>query len=263
MVNKTRIAALLLLPAILLPAAGCARNKVKGDTAYVARDVSTLYTLAKERLDKGQYEEAAKLFDEVERQHPYSVWARRAQLMSSFAYYMAQKYPDAVSSSQRFLTIHPGNKDAAYANYLIAMSYYQQIEDVTRDQKITQQASDSFNELIRRYPGSRYASDARLKLDLINDHLAGKEMEVGRFYQRSGNWLAAATRFREVVEKYQTTSHTPEALERLVETYLNLGLPDEARKSAAVLGANYPGSEWYKRSYNLIQRHAPVAAPQS
>ena len=262
MVNKTRLAALLLLPAILLPAAGCARNKVKGDTAYVARDVNTLYSLAKQRLDQGNYEISAKLFDEVERQHPYSVWARRAQLMSSFSYYMAQKYPDAISSSQRFLTIHPGNKDAAYANYLIAMSYYQQIEDVTRDQKITQSASDSFNELVRRYPQSRYAADARLKLDLINDHLAGKEMEIGRFYQRSGNWLAAATRFREVVEKYQTTSHTPEALERLVETYLNLGLPNEARKSAAVLGANYPGSKWYRRSYELIQRHSPTA-PQS
>lgn len=262
MVNKTRIAALLLMPALLLPAAGCARNKAKGDTAYVARDVNTLYSLAKDRADKGQYEVSAKLFDEVERQHPYSVWARRAQLMSSFSYYMAQKYPDAISSAQRFLTIHPGNKDAAYASYLIAMSHYQQITDVTRDQKITQSASDSFNELIRRYPQSRYANDARLKLDLINDHLAGKEMEIGRFYQRSGNWLAAATRFREVVEKYQTTSHTPEALERLVETYLNLGLPDEARKSAAVLGANYPGSKWYKRSYELIQRHAP-SAPQS
>ena len=262
MVNKTRLAALLLLPVIVLPAAGCAGKKAKGDTAYVARDVNTLYSLAKERLDQGNYELSAKLFDEVERQHPYSVWARRAQLMSSFSYYMAQKYPDAISSSQRFLTIHPGNKDAAYANYLIAMSYYQQIEDVTRDQKITQSASDSFNELIRRYPQSRYASDARLKLDLINDHLAGKEMEIGRFYQRSGNWLAAATRFREVAEKYQTTSHTPEALERLVETYLNLGLPDEARKSAAVLGANYPGRKWYQRSYDLIQRHAP-AAPQS
>ena len=257
MVNKTRLAALLLLPVIVLPAAGCAGKKAKGDTAYVARDVNTLYSLAKERLDQGNYELSAKLFDEVERQHPYSVWARRAQLMSSFSYYMAQKYPDAISSSQRFLTIHPGNKDAAYANYLIAMSYYQQIEDVTRDQKITQSASDSFNELIRRYPQSRYASDARLKLDLINDHLAGKEMEIGRFYQRSGNWLAAATRFREVAEKYQTTSHTPEALERLVETYLNLGLPDEARKSAAVLGANYPGSKWYQRSYDLIQRHVP------
>jgi len=263
MVNKTRIAALLLLPVILLPAAGCASNKVKGDTAYVARDVNTLYSLAKDRLDRGDYEVSATLFDEVERQHPYSVWARRAQLMSAFSYYMSQKYPDAVSSAQRFLTIHPGNKDAPYANYLIAMSYYQQIEDVTRDQKITQQASDSFNELIRRYPQSRYASDARLKLDLINDHLAGKEMEIGRFYQRAGNWLAASTRFREVVDKYQTTSHTPEALERLVETYLNLGLPDEARKAAAVLGANYPGSKWYQRSYNLIQRHVPQAAPQS
>jgi outer membrane protein assembly factor BamD len=265
MVNKTRLAALLLLPVIILPAAGCAGKKVKGDTAYVARDVNTLYGLAKQRADRGQYEEAAKLFDEVERQHPYSVWARRAQLMSSFSYYMAQKYPDAVSSAQRFLTIHPGNKDAPYANYLIAMSYYQQIEDVTRDQKITQQASDSFNELIRRYPQSRYAADSRLKLDLINDHLAGKEMEVGRFYQRSGNWIAAATRFRTVIEKYQTTSHTPEALERLVETYLNLGLPDEARKAAAVLGANYPGSKWYQRSYDLIQRHAPstAAAPQN
>jgi outer membrane protein assembly factor BamD len=262
MLNKTRIAALLLLPVIMLSVAGCAGNKVKSDTAYIARDVSTLYTLAKERLDRGRYEEAAKLFDEVERQHPYSVWARRAQLMSAFSYYMAQKYPDAVSSAQRFLTIHPGNKDAPYANYLIAMSYYQQIEDVTRDQKITQQSSDSFNELIRRYPQSRYASDARLKLDLINDHLAGKEMEVGRFYQRSGNWLAAATRFRTVVDKYQTTTHTPEALERLVETYLNLGLPDEAQKAAAVLGHNYPGSEWYKRSYDLIQRHVPQAAAQ-
>ena len=175
----------------MLPAAGCAGNKAKGDTAYVARDVNTLYSDAKRRLDRGRYDEAAKLFDEVERQHPYSVWARRAQLMSAFTYYMAQKYPDAVSSAQRFLTIHPGNKDAPYANYLIAMSYYQQIEDVTRDQKITQQASDSFNELIRRYPQSRYAADARLKLDLINDHLAGKEMEIGRFYQRQGNWLAA------------------------------------------------------------------------
>ena len=262
MSNLSRIALPLIAAAIILPAGGCARNKVKGDTEYVARDVNTLYSLAKKRLDQGNYVLAAKLFDEVERQHPYSVWARRAQLMSSFSYYMAQSYPEAVSSSRRFLTIHPGNKDAAYANYLIAMSYYQQIEDVNRDQKITQQASDAFGELTRRYPGSRYAADARLKLDLINDHLAGKEMEVGRFYQRQGNWLAATLRFRTVAEKFQTTSHTPEALERLVECYLALGIPEEARRSAAVLGANYPGSEWYDRSYKLIQRHVP-AAPQS
>ena len=257
MSKLTRIAALSVACALVLPIAGCARNKAKSDTAYVARDVNTLYTVAKSQLDRGNYAIAAKAFDEVERQHPYSVWARRAQLMSAFSYYMAQQYTDAISSANRFLTIHPGNKDAPYANYLVAMSYYQQIEDVTRDQKITQSASDSFGELIRRYPESRYASDARVKLDLINDHLAGKEMEVGRFYQRQGNWLAATTRFRVVVDKYQTTSHTPEALERLVECYLALGIPAEAKKAAAVLGTNYPGSKWYQRSYELIQRHAP------
>ena len=262
MSTLTRIAAPLVLAALVLPAAGCSRNKMKDDTSYVARDVNTLYSLAKRKLDQKAYLDAAKLFDEVERQHPYSVWARRAQLMSAFSYYMAQEYPDTISSAQRFLTIHPGNKDAPYANYLIAMSHYQQIEDVNRDQRITQQAADSFNELIRRYPQSRYAADARLKLDLINDHLAGKEMEVGRFYQRQGNWLAATLRFRTVIDKYQTTTHTPEALERLVESYLALGIPDEARKAAAVLGANYPGSKWYERSYRLIQRHAP-ATPQS
>jgi outer membrane protein assembly factor BamD len=263
MSTLSRFAVPLVAAALILPVAGCAKNKLKGDTSYVARDVNTLYSLAKKRLDQKSYVEAAQLFDEVERQHPYSVWARRAQLMSAFSYYMAQAYPDAISSAQRFLTIHPGNKDAAYANYLIAMSNYQQIEDVNRDQKITQQAADSFGELMRRYPQSRYAADARLKLDLINDHLAGKEMEVGRFYERQGNWLAATMRFRVVVDKYQTTSHTPEALERLVESYLALGIPEEAHKAAAVLGANYPGSEWYERSYKLIQRHAPAAAPQS
>ena len=257
MVNIPRPALLLVAAALILPAAGCARNKVKGDTAYVARDVNTLYALAKKSADKGDFADAAKLFDEVERQHPYSVWARRAQLMSAFSYYMAQQYTDSISSAQRFVSIHPGNQDAPYANYLIAMSYYQQIADVTRDQKITQQASDAFNELMRRYPGSRYATDARLKIDLINDHLAGKEMEVGRFYQRSGNWLAASTRFRAVTDKYQTTSHAPEALERLVECYLALGVPEEATKAAAVLGRNYNGTPWYKHSYELIRRYRP------
>ena len=259
----TRPAVLLLACAAVIPMSGCAKNKAATDTAYIARDVNSLYALAKDRLDKGQYEDAAKLFDEVERQHPYSVWARRAQLMSAFSYYMAQKYPEAVSSAQRFLTIHPGNKDAAYAHYLLAMSHYQQIADVTRDQASTQNASNAFGELIRRYPDSRYASDARLKLDLINDHLAGKEMEIGRYYQRSGKWLAATTRFRKVVEQYQTTAHTPEALERLVECYLALGIPQEAQKSAAVLGRNYPGSEWYQRAYKLVARHVPQTAPQS
>ena len=259
----TRSLVLLLAAAAIVPAAGCARNRTNADTAYIARDVNTLYALAKETMDDQDYERAAKLFDEVERQHPYSVWARRAQLMSAFSYYMARKYPETISSAQRFLTIHPGNKDAPYAHYLVAMSYYEQIEDVTRDQRITQQAADAFGELIRRYPESRYSNDARLKVDLINDHLAGKDMEIGRFYQRSGQWLAATLRFRNVVDKYQTTNHTPEALERLVESYLALGLPQEAQKSAAVLGRNYPGSVWYKRSYDLIARHVPRTASQS
>ena len=258
----SRSAALLAACTVVLPLTACATGGGgKGDTAYVAYDVNTLYAAAKRTMDSGDYERAAKLFDEVERQHPYSVWARRAQLMSAFNYYLARKYTDSVSSAQRFVTIHPGNADAPYAHYLIAMSYYQQIEDVTRDQAITQQASQAFGELIRRYPESRYSSDARVKLDLINDHLAGKEMEIGRFYQRSGNWLAASLRFREVVDKYQTTSHTPEALERLVESYLALGVPDEARKTAAVLGRNYPNSYWYRQALRLLLKHYPGASP--
>ena len=243
----------LLVAAIaVIPLGACASRGKKSDTAYVARDVSSLYTAAKRTMDRGDYEMAAKLFDEVERQHPYSVWARRAQLMSAFNYYLARKYQDAVNSAQRFVTIHPGNAEAPYAQYLIGMSYYQQIDDVARDQTTTQQASDAFGELIRRYPETRYADDARLKLDLIKDHLAGKEMEVGRFYQRSGQWLAATYRFRSVVDNYQTTSHAPEALERLVECYLALGVPEEAQKTAAVLGRNYPESSWYKQSLKLL-----------
>ena len=249
-------AALVITPLLAACAGG---SGVKKDTRYVARDVNTLYRAAQDRLDRNQYGLAAALFDEVERQHPYSPWARRAQLMSSFSYYMDREYAPAIEASQRFLSIHPGNKDAPYAYYLIGLSYYEQISDVTRDQKITQQALAALGEVIRRYPDSRYAADARLKVDLVQDHLAGKEMEIGRFYQRSSNWLAASIRFREVTEKFQSTSHTPEALYRLTECYLALGVPAEAKKSAAVLGANYPGSEWYQRSYKLIQRHAPAA----
>jgi len=228
------------------------------DTRYVARDVNTLYNAAKERLDSGQYKIAAALFDEVERQHPYSPWARRAQQMSAFSYYMASDYNKAIESSRRFLSIHPGNKDAPYAYYLIALCYYEQISDVTRDQKITEQALSALGEVARRYPNSRYAADAKLKMDLVNDHLAGKEMEIGRFYQRRGKWLAATIRFRTVIEKYQTTTHTPEALMRLTESYLALGVPAEAKKTAAVLGANYPGTEWYERAYELVNKHGAI-----
>lgn len=252
---------LVLLAAVtgaLVLTSGCAgRGGKNRDTAYVARDVDTLYSAAKARLDRGDTRQAAALFDEVERQHPYSPWARRAQLMSAFSYYAARDYPKSVQSAQRFLSIHPGNKDAAYAYYLIAVSYYEQISDVSRDQKITQQAKTALTDVIRRYPETRYAADARLKLDLVNDHLAGKEMTVGRSYQRSGKWLAAALRFRNVVDGYQTTSHTPEALYRLVESYLSLGVPEEAQKAAAVLGASYPDTDWYAKAFALMNRYAP------
>jgi outer membrane protein assembly factor BamD len=253
MLKLNRSVVLLFAAVAVVPLAGCAHgNKNKLDTAYVARDVSSLYNAAKTSMDKGDYDQAAKLFDEVERQHPYSVWARRAQLMSAFNYYLDKKYTDAISSAQRFVTIHPGNDEAPYAQYLIGMSYYQQIDEVTRDQTTTQQASDAFGELIRRYPETRYAADARLKMDLINDHLAGKEMEIGRFYQRSGQWLAATYRFRTVVDQYQTTTQTPEALERLVECYLALGMPEEAQKAGAVLGRNYPESFFYRQALRLL-----------
>jgi outer membrane protein assembly factor BamD len=263
--NHARFTVAAVMASLVLPLAGCATGgkKTKADTSYVARDVNTLYNLAKKQLDRREYATAGAVFDEVERQHPYSVWARRAQLMSAFSYYAAKDYTKSIESSRRFLSIHPGNRDAPYAYYLIALSYYEQIEDVTRDQSTTRQALDALGELVRRYPNTRYASDARLKIDLVRDHLAGKEMEIGRFYQRRAQWLASVMRFRTVVDQYQTTSHTPEALMRLTESYLALGIPAEARRSAAVLGANYPNTKWYERAYSLVQKHAPAAPAAS
>ncbi len=256
---QSKALAAALIAVLALPIAGCARNRAKSDLPYVARDVGTLYSTARKRLDQGRYKEAAILFDEVERQHPYSVWARRAQLMSAFSYYLNRDYTESIQSAQRFLSVHPGNRDAPYAYYLVALSYYEQIRDVTRDQKITLQALNALGELTRRYPNTRYASDARLKIDLVNDHLAGKEMEIGRFYETRGQWLSATLRFRTVVDKYQTTTHIPEALMRLTESYLAVGLPDEAQKATAVLGANYPGTDWYGQAYKLMQKHPPQA----
>lgn len=257
MTKIIKYALLTGLAAIALSA--CASNDNKVNTDYVARDVNSLYDAAKTRLDGKQYGVAAALFDEVERQHPYSGWARRAQLMSAFSYYLALDHNKSIQSAQRFLAIHPGNKDAAYAYYLIAVNYYEQISDVKRDQKITEQALSTLGEVIRRYPETRYAADARLKLDLVNDHLAGKDMDIGRFYQRRSEWLAASLRFRSVVDKYDTTSHTPEALYRLTETYLALGIPVEANRAAAVLSSNYPGSEWYEKAFDLMRKHGGVS----
>jgi outer membrane protein assembly factor BamD len=257
----TKLSRAALLGAAVLATSACGGGSANEDVAYVARDVESLYAEAQRRLDRGNTILAAALFDEVERQHPYSPWARRAQLMSAFSYYLARDYNKAIQNAQRFLSIHPGNKDAPYAYYLIALSYYEQISDVNRDQKITEQAQTALEEVNRRFPQSEYAADARLKLDLVADHLAGKEMEIGRFYQRSGQWLAAAIRFRNVIEEFDTTSHTPEALYRLTESNLALGIQDEAVKYASVLGANYPGSEWYEKAYKLIDKHADGVRP--
>lgn len=255
-----RPAALLLAAA--LPLAACAGPSAltEADTQYVARDVNTLYNLAKDQLDSGRYTIAAALFAEVERQHPYSPWARRAQIMGAFSHYLAADYTEAIATGQRFLSIHPGNRDAPYVQYLIALSHYEQIVDVTRDQSATLEALNSLNELIRRYPDTVYAGDARLKVDLVNDHLAGKEMEIGRFYQRRRQWLASVFRFRRVVDQYPRTTHAPEALMRLTEGYLAMGIPEEARRAAATLGANYPGSQWYQQAYELMQEHGVQTA---
>jgi outer membrane protein assembly factor BamD len=262
---QSRPAALLLVAAAALPLASCAgpSAQTRADTRYVASDVNTLYNLAKDRLDRNQYGLAAAIFSEVERQHPYSPWARRAQLMAAYAFYEAGEFSDSISASQRFLSIHPGNRDAPYAYYLIAMCYYDQISDITRDQSVTRQAQTALNEVVRRYPQSVYAADSRLKLDLVNDHLAGKEMEIGRFYQRRRQWLAATIRFRTVVDDFDTTTHAPEALMRLTESYLALGLVEEARRSAAVLAHNYPGTRWYRHAYELMQEYGGPAAPSA
>jgi outer membrane protein assembly factor BamD len=212
-----------------------------------------LYAQGQNFLAEGNFKEAAKSFEEVERQHPYSQWATRGQIMAAYSYYEANEYEEAVTASERFIELHPGHKDVAYAYYLMGMCYYEQISDVGRDQEMTQRSQEAFDELIRRFPDSDYGQDAELKVDLIRDHLAGKEMEIGRYYQRREFWLASINRFQTVVEQYQTTTHVPEALHRLTESYLALGMTDEAQASAAVLGYNYPGNDWYQRSYALLQ----------
>ena len=233
---------------ILMLLSACSSDEV----AYEDRSVEEIYNLAMARLLNGDLKSAVIEFEEVERQHPYSVWARKSQLMAAYSQYLDNNYDDAIFAAQRFLQLHPGHRDAPYAVYLIAISYYEQIADVGREQRITELALKALQEVVNRYPTTEYASDARLKIDLALDHLAGKEMEIGRYYQSRGHHAAAITRFRHVVQKYQTTSHVPEALHRLTEAYLALGIMDEAKNAAAVLGHNYPGSEWYIDSYSLL-----------
>ena len=232
--------------------AGLAACSGPDQEAYVERPVENIYNGAMDLMFNGDYEFAAQEFDEVERQHPYSIWATRAQIMSAYNYYQFSAYDEAIIAAERFIELHPGHEDVAYAYYLIAISYYEQISDIGRDQKMTELALVSLDEVVRRFPGTTYARDARLKTDLARDHLAGKEMAIGRYYLTRDFYVAAVNRFRSVIERYQTTSHVPEALHRLVEAYLSLGIKHEAQAAAAVLGHNYPGSVWYQDSYALL-----------
>jgi outer membrane protein assembly factor BamD len=216
-------------------------------------------------MDKNDYVGAAKAFGEVERQHPYSQWATRAQLMEAYAEYQGLDYDKAIATVNEFIELHPGSSQIAYAYYLRALCNYERIADVRRDQGYTHEALKQMQEVITRFPESPYAKDAVIKIALINDHLAGAEMNVGRWYVGQKLYIAAINRFRTVVEKYQTTSHVPEALERLVECYIALGIPKEAQATAAVLGYNYPGSDWYNDAYNLLvaKNLVPEAEPDS
>jgi len=222
------------------------------DKNYVEQPVEVLYNRALDSLGQQDYKQAAKGFEEVDRQHPYSVWATKAQIMAAFAYYQSNKYDDAIIALDRFIQLHPGHRDIPYAYYLKALCYYEQISDVGRDQRITQQALDALAEVVKRFPETPYARDSRLKVELAIDHLAGKEMAVGRYYQQNQQYVGAINRYRVVIERYQTTTHVPEALHRLVECYLSLGVKQEAQETAAVLGHNFPGSDWYQDSYFLM-----------
>ncbi len=266
--HKGRASVLLAAAAATL-LAGCAHRRAdklaKADNAYQERPVELLYATGAARMDQRQFSAASAYFDEVERQHPYSEWARRAVLMEAFAHYEANQYDDAISAADRFISLYPGSPSASYAYYLKAQCYFEQIVDVQRDQAYTLQAQTAFREVQKRYPTTQYAVDARLKQDMILDQLAGKEMSVGRWYLRQGLPLSSIDRFKIVIDKYQTTSHTPEALYRLVEANLTLGLRDEATKDGSVLGYNFPGDPWYGRAYTLLTSKGlrPSAPPKA
>jgi len=202
---------------------------------------------------KKDYRQAAKRFEEVDRQHPYSEWARKALIMSAYAHYEGSQYDDSVTAAKRYVTLHPGSPDAAYAQYLIGSSYFDQIPDISRDQERTEKALASLQEVVNKYPDSEYANTAKQKMEVARDQLAGKEMDIGRYYLKQKDYTGAINRFKVVVTKFQTTRHVEEALERLTEAYMALGIIDEAQTAAAVLGHNFPDSGWYKHAYALVK----------
>ena len=240
------------IASLALTLGACAGNKGDKDELPPEESVDSLYNKAADLMDHGEYHDASKQFAEVERQHPYSQWATKAQLMEAFADYQNLDYDEAITTLNQFIELHPGSNDAAYAFYLRALCNYERISDVRRDQSEAIDSLKGMQEVVSRFPDSPYAKDAALKISLISDHLAGAEMDVGRWYLGQKLYIAAIERFKTVVSKYQTTSHVPEALERLVECYVSLGVTKEAKATAAVLGYNFPGSEWYQDAYGLL-----------
>ena len=232
--------------------------KVKADPA--SKSVEDLYNNGDDALDQKRYATAVTQFDAIEQNYPYSSWAVNAQLMHGYAEYLQNHYTEAIGSLDRYIQLHPTSTNASYAYYLRALSFYEQIADIQRDQKGTEQAMTAMQDVVNRFPDSAYARDARLKIDLCRDHLAGKEMEIGRYYEQQKLYAAAIGRFQRVIDDYQTTNHTPEALHRLTEIYLMLGLTDQAKRTAAVLGHNYPGSRWYEDSYDQLAANG-IAPP--
>ncbi len=229
------------------------------------KQVAGLYNEGLSQLNSGNYKTAAVKFADVERRHPYSKWATKSLLMQGFSHYQRKSFDDAINACKRFISLHPGHKDTPYAYYLVGLSEYEQINDIARDQSQTEKALESLEEVSRRFPESQYAVDAQKKVLVARDHLAAKEMEIGRYYLKRGSYLAAVNRFKRVVTDYQTTSHTPEALYRLSEGYMAMGVVSEAQTAAAVLGHNFPNSTWYRDAYQLVSSNgqAPVANDRS
>ena len=254
--------ALLIVLSLAVLLGGCSSfNFFKKDEVLPDQPADKLYNEGLYLLnEKKDSKAAAKKFDEVDRQQPYSEWARKSLVMSAYAYYQAGDYDDAISAAQRYVTLHPGSPDAAYAQFLIASSNYDQIPDVTRDQTRTEKAMAALEEVVRKYPNTEYANSAKQKLEMARDQLAGKEMTIGRFYLNRKDFPGAINRFKVVVTRYQTTRHVEEALERLTESYMALGITGEAQTAAAVLGHNFPDSPWYKDAYTLLKTggHEPT-----
>ncbi|MBS0560148.1 MAG: outer membrane protein assembly factor BamD [Proteobacteria bacterium] len=252
MTMQTRRCVPILAAAALLPLLAACGGSDSSSISDANAPVEQLYNNGLDALHARRFSTADTQFELVQQNYPYSSWAVNAQLMEAYSLYLQNKYTDAIGQLDRFIQLHPAHRDIAYAYYLRALSYYEQIADIQRDQHGTEQAMAALQQVVNRFPDSAYARDARLKIDLCRDHLAGKEMEIGRFYENQHLYAAAIGRFQRVVDNYQTTNHVPEALSRLTEIYMLLGMKDEARRTASVLGYNYPGSTWYEHSYDSL-----------